>query len=145
MRPQILRPRRRDERATPERCRILEASNDADDPALSIARATVPQGVTTQWHSLRGTVERYLIVEGRGRVEVGGLEPALVRPGDVVRIPAGAPQRIRNTGRRPLVLWCLCTPRFRPENYVVRDDLESGAAASPVSPRRARPARRRRR
>ncbi len=107
-----------------ERCWILEVANDKGDEALSIARARVSPGVTTEWHELRDTDERYIIVTGYGRVEVGGLPSADVRPGDVVRIPANTPQRVTSTGSDDLVFYCVCTPRFRPYCYVRRSDLE---------------------
>ena len=36
------------------------------------------------WHRLRDTTERYLILEGRGRVKVGAVPPEGSRPGAVV-------------------------------------------------------------
>jgi mannose-6-phosphate isomerase-like protein (cupin superfamily) len=105
------------EYATDERCHILELSNSAADQDLSIARARVAPGVTTAWHRVRGITERYVILEGTGRVEVGGMHAADVAPGDVVLIPPDALQRIENTGSSDLVFLALCTPRFRPENY----------------------------
>jgi len=114
----ILRPDDADEYDTEERCFILELSNAASDEALSIARARVEPGVTTAWHRVIGTTERYVILDGAGRVEVEGLEPQAVTAGDVVIIPPGARQRIANTGAVDLVFLALCTPRFRPENYL---------------------------
>lgn len=102
---------------TAERCWINELSNTAADPAVSIARARVAPGVTTRWHRLRDTAERYVITAGSGRVEVGGLPATAVGVGDVVRIPPGCPQRIANTGSSDLVFLAICTPRFRRENY----------------------------
>lgn len=106
---------------TPELCAINELSNSTNDPALSIARARVAPGVTTRWHRLKDTAERYVILEGRGRVEVGDLPPQEVGPGDVVLIPPLCRQRIANTGGTDLVFLALCTPRFRPECY---EDVE---------------------
>lgn len=100
-----------------EGCFILELSNTPDDPEASIARARVRPGDTTRWHRLAGTTERYVILEGRGRVAVGDLPPREVGPGDVVRIPPLCPQRISNTGTTDLIFLAICTPRFRPENY----------------------------
>ncbi len=97
---------------TPEGCYITELSNSSDDPELSIARARVEPGITTRWHRLTGTTERYCILEGRGRVEVGDLPPQDVGPGDVVLIPAACRQRITNTGQDDLVFLAICTPRF---------------------------------
>jgi len=100
-----------------EGCHIIELSNHESDPALSIARARVEPGVTTKWHRVRQTAERYVILEGEGRAEVGDLPPQQVSPGDVVVIPPDCPQRIVNTGTIDLVFLALCTPRFLPENY----------------------------
>jgi mannose-6-phosphate isomerase-like protein (cupin superfamily) len=102
---------------TDERCAILELSNVADDPAVSIARARVAPGVVTAWHRLRGTAERYVVLEGRGRVELGDLAPTEVGPGDVVAIPPLCRQRIANVGDGDLVFLAICTPRFEPGCY----------------------------
>jgi mannose-6-phosphate isomerase-like protein (cupin superfamily) len=113
----VRRPRRIDERLIDEGCFILELSNSADDPDVSIARARVPPGVTTRWHRLRGSVERYVVIEGEGRVEVGELSPQLVGPGDVVLIPSSCRQRITNTGEDDLIFLAICSPRFVPDAY----------------------------
>ena len=102
---------------TDERCHILELSNTPDDPDVSIARARVEPGVTTRWHRLADTTERYVMIEGRGRVEIGDLPPQEVGPGDVVMIPPGCRQRIANIGDGDLVFLAICTPRFRVEAY----------------------------
>ena len=102
---------------TPEKCHIIELSNTPDDPEASIARARVAPGITTQWHRLAGTAERYVILEGNGRVEVGSLAPQEVSAGDVVIIPPSCRQRITNLGRGDLIFLAICTPRFRPEVY----------------------------
>ena len=103
------------ERLTLERCFVLETWNDEEDPAVSIAQARVEPGVTTQLHSL-DVDERYVIVAGSGRVEVGELQEE-VGPGDVVVIPAGVSQRITNDADQDLVFYCVCSPRFRPSGY----------------------------
>ena len=103
--------------STPEHCHIIETYNSAADESVSIARARVQPGVTTAWHHVEGTVERYIITDGRGRVEVGDFPACEVGPGDVVIIPAGVRQRITNTGDRDLIFYCICTPRFRQQNY----------------------------
>lgn len=53
-----------------EGCYVAEWSNTPEDPAVSIARARVPRGVTTRWHRLSGIAERYVILEGTGRAYV---------------------------------------------------------------------------
>jgi len=107
---------------TSEGCYIIELSNTPDDPDISIARARVAPGVTTRWHRLADIAERYVIIEGRGRVEVGSLPPQEVGPLDVVRIPPDCPQRITNIGEKDLIFLAICTPRFQTEAY---EDIDS--------------------
>ena len=102
---------------TPEKCYITELSNTPDDPDVSIARARVMPGVTTRWHRLTGIAERYYIVNGRGRVEVGKLSPQEVNVGDIVLIPPMCRQRITNIGSEDLVFIAICTPRFSNDVY----------------------------
>lgn len=100
-----------------EGCHILELSNSPADPDVSVARARVVPGVTTRWHRLNGVAERYVILAGSGRVEVGELPPQEIKPGAVVLIPPGCPQRITNTGSGELVFLAICSPRFTPAVY----------------------------
>ncbi len=100
-----------------EGCFITELLNSTDDEVLSVAKARVEPGVTTSWHRLTGTTERYIILEGQGEVEVGDIPPTRVSAGDVVVIPQDVAQRIRNVGEEDLVFFAICTPRFCPENY----------------------------
>jgi len=72
-----------------EGCYIIEISNSDQDPELSVARARLEPGKTTAWHKLSQCSERYVILQGRGMVEVGNNPPQIVSPGDVVIIPAG--------------------------------------------------------
>lgn len=107
---------------TDENCHITELRNSNADADCSIARARVAAGVTTRLHCLDKTAERYVIISGTGLVTVGMAEATPVQAFDVVHIPAGVPQQISNTGSEDLVFLCVCTPRFRQENY---RDLEA--------------------
>jgi len=104
-----------------ERCYVSEWWNRREDEPVSIARVRVETGVTTRLHRLRDITERYLILSGRGRVEVDGRSRD-VGPGDRVLIPPGTSQRITNTGDKDLGFLAVCTPRFRPEAY---EDLDT--------------------
>ena len=109
-----------------EGCGILESWNNPDDPHASIAWARVAPGVTTRWHALIDVTERYLIVSGTGRVEIGEAAATDHRVGDVqagavVVIPAGVRQRITNTGTEDLLFYAICTPRFTPACYAALD------------------------
>ena len=125
MKETIRRHRPKDEYMTGEHCYIIEVSNSPDDPELSIARARVKPGVTTRWHRLNETIERYVILQGRGRVEIGQIPPTEVAVGDVVLIPQMCPQRITNIGETDLVFLAICTPRFVDEAYEdISDEIE---------------------
>ena len=104
-----------------EGCHILEVANHPGDPQVSIARARLEPGTETRWHYLHETWERYLIVAGQGVAEIGDLEPARVAAGDVVLIPPGTRQRIRNTGKKDLLFYAICSPRFTPACYRTLD------------------------
>ena len=127
MKESIRHPNPGDEFYTPEKCYINELSNTPDDPDASIARARVEPGVTTRWHRLSGTFERYHIVSGRGRVEVGKLQPQEVTAGDTVLIPPMCPQRITNIGPEDLIFLAICTPRF---SKAVYEDIEDSLSQS---------------
>ena len=107
---------------TDERCYITELHNTDADEDCSIARARVEPGVTTRLHRLKGTIERYVILEGTAEVTVGDAAPVAVGALDAVNIPADAKQSITNTGESDLVFLCICTPRFRQQNYVDLDE-----------------------
>lgn len=100
-----------------EKCYVIELSNTPDDPDVSLARARVEPGVTTRWHRLKGTSERYFIISGRGLMEVGEQPPQEVTAGDIVLIPPMCPQRITNIGSEDLIFLAICTPRFTQDAY----------------------------
>lgn len=113
--PRLLPASGRDEVPTAERCHILELLNRDDVPGVSLARARVEPGLTTELHAL-DVHETYVVLSGRGLMEGGGAAFP-IGPGDAVDIPAGAPQRVTALGDDDLVFLCLCLPRFRPEGY----------------------------
>ncbi len=106
---------------TQERCFITELCNTESAPDGSLAIARVEVGVTTQLHSLTGVTETYIVIEGRGQMQVEQ-QTFDISPGDQVVIPPGAAQRVTALGAADLRFYCLCTPRFYPESYV---NLES--------------------
>ena len=110
---------------TPEKCYVTELSNTPEDPDVSIARARVEPRVTTRWHRLKGTYERYFIINGRGLVEIGEQPPQEVTAGDIVLIPPMCRQRITNIGAEDLVFLAICSPRFSQDVYEDIDDVAS--------------------
>lgn len=122
-RPLVVRNRpERDEYWFREGCHVTELSNSGDDEALSVAHIRVEPGGVTRWHALDDIVERYVILAGQGEVELGDEPARTVSVHDVVVIPPGCPQRIRNTGPAELLFLALCTPRFTPQRYLDLED-----------------------
>jgi len=114
MEPKIVKANSLNEFSTAERCFIAE---NYSSNCISVARARVQPGVTTVAHHLKGVDEIYLVTSGRGKVNVGDLEPTEVGAGDVIVIPAGTSQRITNIGKADLVFYCICTPKFTANCY----------------------------
>lgn len=114
---QVLKAAHAEEFFTSEQCFITELANTPSDPAVSVARARVEPGITTRWHRLNGIMERYCILAGAAEVELGDRPPQAVAPGDVVLIPPGIRQRIRNTGENDLLFLAICSPRFVDSAY----------------------------
>lgn len=106
---------------TAERCGITELVNDADVPEVSLARARVAPGVTTQLHVL-DVREVYVVLSGTGLMRGGQEATIAVEAGDCIDIPAGTAQQITNTGADDLVFLCLCAPRFRWSGYRSLED-----------------------
>lgn len=118
MKPEISREQEIEEFYPEEVCYITEIWNTSNDPHVSIAKARLEPGKTTALHTLDGIVERYLIIEGKGLVDIEGLGGwSEVKPGDIVLIPESTSQRIRNTGDLDLVFYCICSPRFESSHY----------------------------
>lgn len=105
-----------EEQWTRERCFITELINNVDTPEVSIARARVEAGVTTERHSL-SVYEWYVIEAGCGRMTVGDGAAEKVTAGDVIAVPKGIAQRICNDGEEDLIFLCICAPRFSQECY----------------------------
>jgi mannose-6-phosphate isomerase-like protein (cupin superfamily) len=115
--PFIIHNNEADEYFFEEGCYILEVSNAEKDESLSIARARLSPNTTTRLHKLSQTIERYIIISGKGMVTVGELPETTVQANDVVIIPEGCPQMIRNIGDSDLLFFVVCTPRFLASNY----------------------------
>lgn len=108
---------------TRERCTIEEWLNVPEVSDVSVARAIVAAGITTELHAVKATREIYIIESGSGDVEDGSAEPVSVSVGDIVIIDADSPQRIHNTGQADLVFLCVCTPRFQQHAYEILQEV----------------------
>jgi mannose-6-phosphate isomerase-like protein (cupin superfamily) len=86
--------------------------------SCSVAHAIVPPGESTLPHLLKRSTELYYILDGTGEMHIGD-EQARVGPGQVVHIPPGARQFIRNTGTRDLVFLCIVAPKWQEDDEVL--------------------------
>ena len=84
------------------------------DGRYSIAHAIVAPGKSSIRHRL-ATDEVYYIIEGRGEMHVDD-ESAVLESGDLVEIPPGSVQWIRNLGETDLVFLCIVDPAWRAED-----------------------------
>ncbi|MDQ3874364.1 MAG: cupin domain-containing protein [Actinomycetota bacterium] len=81
----------------------------------SLAEATLDPGQATQRHYHGETEEIYVVLAGRGEMEVDG-QRERVAPGDAVLIPARAWHQIRADGGEELRFLCCCAPPYRHED-----------------------------
>ncbi|MDO4903935.1 MAG: cupin domain-containing protein [Lautropia sp.] len=121
--PLILRDDKRSESGIEPGCFITDWLNDPADADLSIARIRVEVGAATRLRRFQNICERYVVLQGQGRIELVGPNRSFtegdhtisaLEPGDVVMIPAGYSRRITNIGAGDLIFLAICTPRFRP-------------------------------
>jgi len=98
-------------------CELLHPDKVPEAAGLgcSIAHAIVPAGEATLPHMLGCSVELYYILEGFGEMHIGDAT-ADVRPGQIVYIPPGARQFIKNTGTGDLVFLCIVSPGWQAED-----------------------------
>ena len=81
----------------------------------SLAEATVRPGARTREHHHGRSEEIYYILEGKGRVHVGG-EAREVGSLDAVIIPPGTRHYIENIGAVDLVFLCASAPSYWDED-----------------------------
>lgn len=88
---------------------------EASGLSCSIAHAIVRPGESTLPHVLTRSTELYYILSGSGTMQIDD-EQAPVRPGQIVFIPPGARQFIRNTGPVDLVFLCIVDPKWQADD-----------------------------
>jgi len=91
---------------------LLDLSN-APVRNQSLAEATLLPGAKTERHYHRLSEEFYYLLEGRGSMEIDGLETD-VEPGDAILIPPGAWHQIRAT--EVMRFLCCCAPPYAHED-----------------------------
>jgi mannose-6-phosphate isomerase-like protein (cupin superfamily) len=111
----------------------------------SVAHAIVPPGVATLPHLLKNSTELYYILEGTGEMHIGTRsEP--VHAGQIILIPRGRSQYIKNTGSGDLVFLCIVTPKWQAADEELVDckpgkTVSAGMRAAAGEPAKRRPAK----
>jgi mannose-6-phosphate isomerase-like protein (cupin superfamily) len=86
---------------------------------MSLAEATVPVGESTEKHYHAVSDEIYVITEGIGIIEVEE-EVKRVEKGDCIFIPVRKKHKIKNIGKIPLKVLCICSPPYsHQDTYIV--------------------------
>lgn len=87
----------------------------AENLGCSIAHAIVPAGEESLPHILEKSTELYYLLQGSGEMHIDD-EEAPVREGQIVLIPPGARQYIRNTGPGNLVFLAIVAPKWQADD-----------------------------
>lgn len=93
---------------------VLHPKNDGLVSGYSLAYAELDPGQESLPHILHQSSETYIVHRGEGLAKVDGKDIPL-STGEVLYIPAGAEQSIRNTGEGILGFWCVVLPPWSEE------------------------------
>ncbi|MDI6826062.1 MAG: cupin domain-containing protein [Candidatus Aenigmarchaeota archaeon] len=86
---------------------------------MSLAEGTVPVDESTEKHYHAVSDEIYVITDGIGIIEIEG-ESREVEKNDCVFISTRRKHMIKNIGRVPLKILCICSPPYsHDDTYIV--------------------------
>jgi len=100
---------------------VLHPRHEGIDLPYSLAQAHLEPGKSSHPHVLTESEELYIFLEGTGEAILNG-EVKQVVAGDLVLMPAGCEQYVRNTGKSPLVFYCIVSPPWSEGQERVRTD-----------------------
>jgi quercetin dioxygenase-like cupin family protein len=93
--------------------RLLVLPGDFGTATFTIEEVEVGAGVSDEWHRHPQAEHAIVVFEGRGVVHVGDVEETL-EPLKGIRVVAGRPHRVANTGRMPLRYYVCSSPGTDP-------------------------------
>jgi mannose-6-phosphate isomerase-like protein (cupin superfamily) len=95
--------------------RVLLDAESGGTRNQSLAEAWLEPGQATERHYHARTEELYVLLDGRGEMEVDGARAPVGRD-DAVLIPTGAWHQIRAAADEPLRFLCCCAPPYSHED-----------------------------
>lgn len=98
--------------------RELLAYRNSSLSQQSLAEATLLPGTSTTRHYHPKSEEIYYILQGKGLMEIDGVEQE-VNPLDAVAIPSKRIHQLTNIGTVNLVLLCCCSPAYEHEDTIL--------------------------
>jgi quercetin dioxygenase-like cupin family protein len=93
--------------------RLIVRPGDFGSATFSVSELVVDAGVAAEWHRHPNAEHALVVFEGRGVVHVGA-EVETLEPLKGIRVAAGAPHRVENTGRLPLRYYVCASPGTDP-------------------------------
>lgn len=96
----------------------LHPKNDAVNISYSIAFAELEAGASSLPHILQTRTEVYIVLEGTGVAYIGGTAQAMQK-NDLLLIPEGVEQYVKNVGDSTLKFICIVSPPWSKEDEVV--------------------------
>ena len=97
---------------------VLHPKNEDIHLPYSLAYATLAPGRSSEPHILKTRSEVYVFVRGNGWVFINE-ESNSVQPGDVIHIPSGSNQYVKNDGEEALEFWCIVAPAWAADDELV--------------------------
>ena len=88
---------------------LLVERGDFGTPTFALEEVELDPGVVDDWHRHPGAEHSLVVFEGRGIITVGRISETL-EPLKGIRIEAGLPHRVENTGRTVLRYYVCGTP-----------------------------------
>ncbi|QUH24327.1 cupin domain-containing protein [Methanobacterium alkalithermotolerans] len=98
-------------------CELLHPHREEKDIKInfSIAHAILGPEESSHPHRIKSAGEIYFILEGKGLMHIDN-QQALLEPGQLVYIPPGSMQFIKNVSSSELKFLCMVSPPWRKED-----------------------------
>ncbi len=93
--------------------RLIVRPGDFDSTTFAVTEVEIAPGHGDDWHRHHAAEHALVVFEGRGVVTVGDVTETL-EPLAGIRIQAGVPHRVENTGRTPLRYYVCGSPGVDP-------------------------------